>query len=115
MHHLAHRRSGQARRQLFQGKSPQDYAHLLNAGSQKLPKLLLIFGRYLHLKGGVATCPSMGPMIPQKQYIIESFHAVKGLVSVNGAKHPREGGNSGRVEGRLRLPEIPSGTESLML
>jgi hypothetical protein len=25
-------------------KSPQDHAHLLNAGSQKLPKLLLIFG-----------------------------------------------------------------------
>src|ERR1019366_731346 len=82
MHHLAHRRSGQARRQLFQGKSPQDYAHLLNAGSQKLPKLLLIFGRYLHLKGGVATCPSMGPMIPQKQYIKESFHAVKGLGAI---------------------------------
>src|SRR5208337_1734545 len=30
-------------------------------------------------QGGVATCPSIGPKIPQKQYIIESFHAVKDL------------------------------------
>src|SRR5208282_1592848 len=30
-------------------------------------------------QGGVATCPSIGPKIPQKQYIIESVHAVKDL------------------------------------
>src|ERR1019366_6051286 len=30
-------------------------------------------------QGGVATCPSIGPKITRKQYIIESFHAVKDL------------------------------------
>jgi hypothetical protein len=41
----------QAYRQLLQGKGPQGYSHLLNAGSQKLPKLLLILSGYLDFKG----------------------------------------------------------------
>lgn len=50
-------RRGQALRQLLQGEGPQDHSDLRDAGSQKLPKLLPIFGRYLHLKGASRHAP----------------------------------------------------------
>jgi hypothetical protein len=57
MHYPRHRRRDQADRQLLQGKGSQDNTHLLNAASQKVPKLLLIFRRYFHLKGAARHAP----------------------------------------------------------
>ena len=80
MHHLGHRRRASSLPTTAPGQGP---AGPLAPAECRLAKVAEAASdlRQIHApQGGVATCPSIGPKIPQKQYIIESFHAVKDLV-----------------------------------
>ncbi len=66
MDDLGHCRRGQTEGQLLQGERAQYDSDLLNAGPQERPKLLLIFGRYLNLKGASRQAPVETATLPKE-------------------------------------------------
>ena len=77
-------RRANAFRQLQQRHGPQDDPHLLHTATQQFPQRLLVLGCDFDTKGWTSHTPSMRQNISDLNCFLESFQAVKDLVTIDG-------------------------------